>query len=323
MVGKAYGLRFCVLLLLCAAARGGAQQSPQGQPEWVLLEEAKALIADRGDPRLGEALQLLRRAIEQAGSFPEAEMAVAEIYFREGALALAEERLDKALQAAEILRVPEDRYQILYRLAEIYEIQDRYHDMEEALLRIVGGQPEFSSSPEAQRFRSAFLAIFLSRGLNQTLRLYRLEGASFALQAHAKLGWFYYRTGRFEPVSILHSLAALDIVITESVKELRQVNPSFEFRSLGEYLDAAVKRENIRSYLSESGLFGIAYHLGAAAYPAGHRSRAREIWRLLADLKLDRGLLGNYGELSRRQLQAPWVDPFINPSSRRIEYPQN
>ena len=319
-MARAYGLLFCILL---GSAPGLRAQAPQAPPDWVLLEEAKALIADRADPRLGEALDLLRRAIEQAGAFPEAEMAVAEIYFREGALALAEERLRKALEASQRLRVPQDRYAILYRLAEIYEIQNRYYDMEEALLGIVREQNEFSSAPEAQRFRNAFLAAYLSRGLNHVLRLYRMDEASFALRAHAKLGWFYYRTGRFDPASILHSLAALDIMITESVREIRLVDPSFEFKTLGEYLDIALKRENIRSYLSESEFFSVAYHLGAAANPAGYRTRAREIWRFVADLRLEARLLGTFGELSRRQLQAPWVDPYINPSSRRIEYPQN
>lgn len=320
MVARASGLVFCILL--CAASAAPAQaQAPR--EDWVLLEQARALIADRADPRLGEALDLLRRAIEQAGTFPEAEMAVAEIYSREGALGLAEERLRKALEAEQLLRVPEDRFAILYRLAEIYETQNRYYDMEEALNLIVGAQPEFASTPEAQRFKNAFLSAYLSRGLDQVLRLYRLDGAVFALRAHAKLGWFYYRTGRHDPASILHSLAALDIMITESVKEIRLLDPNFEFRNLGQYLDAAWKRENIRSFLSEGEFFSAAYHLGAAAYPAGHRARAREIWRFVAGLRLQAPQLGGYAELSRRQLQAPWVDPLINPSSRRIEYPQN
>jgi tetratricopeptide (TPR) repeat protein len=320
VVSRAYGLLLCILLCGTPGARAQAQ-APQA--DWVLLEEARALIADRANPRLGEALDLLRRAIEQAGTFPEAEMALAEIYSREGALGLAEERLRKALEAEKLLRVPDDRFAILYRLAEIYETQNRYYDMEQALARIVGEQAEFSSTPEAQRFQNAFLSAYITRGLDHLLRLYRLDGATFALRAHAKLGWFYYRTGRHDPASILHSLAALDIMITESVREIRLVDPNFEFRSLGGYLDVAWKRENIRSFLAEQEFFSAAYHLGAAAYPAGHRTRAREIWRFVAGLRLEDRQLGGYGELSRRQLKAPWVDPLINPSSRRIEYPQN
>jgi tetratricopeptide (TPR) repeat protein len=318
VVSTARGLCFCILLFLAA---GLYAQSPPPPDAWVLLEQAQTLIAD--DSRMGEALDLLRRAIEAAGNFPEAEMAVAEIYFREGALALAEERLRKALDHRESLRVPEDRFAILYRLAEIYEIQKRYYEMEKALLAITGEQQEFAETVEAQRFRNAFLAAYLSRGLDHLLRLYRQEDASFALRAHAKLGWFYYRTGRFDPGSILHSLAALDIIITEGVREIRQVDPTFEFKNLGDFVEVALKRENLRSFLAESGFFSIAYYLGTADHPAGYLTRAREIWKLLAGLRLEPQLLGSFGELSRRQLKKPWVDPYINPSSRQIEYPDN
>ncbi len=57
---------------------------------------------------------------------------------------------------------------------------------------------------------TALLRSYLTRGLDRTLRLYRLEDAGFALAAHAKLGWFDYRTGRYEPASLQHSLFALD-----------------------------------------------------------------------------------------------------------------
>jgi len=320
----ARGVLLLCLLLWAAPGLRAQVPEPAGQPDWALVEEAKALIEDPVEPRLGEALELLRRAIEQqAGTFPEAEMAVAEIYFREGALALAEERLLRALAAAQRLRVPEDRFAIRYRLAEIYERQERYYDMEETLLAITGEQAEFSNAPQAQRFQDAFLRAYRSRGLDQLLRLYRLEGAAFALRAHARLGWFHYRTGRFEPSSILHSLAALDIMVTESVRELRLVDPTFEFRSLGQFLEVGLRRPNIRSFLRDGGFFGVAYHLAASTWAAGQRAQARELWRLLAGLRLEPSLLGDFGELSRRQLRSPWVEPLLNPSSRRIEYPQN
>jgi len=320
VVIRAIRLLFCIILFYSPLAYAQSTPAPDA---WVLLEQAKTLIADRADPQLGEALDLLRRAIETAGIFPEAEIVMAEIYFREGALALAEDRLQKALEGSSSLRVTQDRYAILYRLAGIYEIQNRYYEMEKALLAIVNEQAEFSTAPASQRFRNAFLTAYLSRGLDHVLRLYRMDDASFALQAHAKLGWFYYRTGRFEPASILHSLSALDIIVTESVQEIRLVNPTFEFSTLAGYLEVALKRENIRGFLTESGFFGIAYHLGTACRPAGHLSRAREIWGLLAGIRAEPELIGSYVDLSRRQLQAPWVDPYINPSSREIEYPED
>ena len=216
--------------------------------------------------------------------------------------------------------MPEDRIAVKYRLAEIYEIENRYAEMEKTLLGIVSDQPAYSQPP-AERLRNALLNSYLSRGLDQTLRLYRIENSAFALKAHAKLGWFYYRTGRFQPASMLHSLIALDIVIAESVQELRLVKPTYEFTTLKDFLEETLQRENIRQFLAESEMFSIAYHLAAASRPAGYPARASEIWSLLGGLQVDRAILSSFGELSRRQLRSPWVDPYINPSARSIEYP--
>ena len=287
---------------------------------WILLEEARALIADRENPDLGEALRLLRRAIEQQAYFPEAEAAVGEIYLQEGALEQAKTQFQKVLQPeyAALLRVPEERYRVLYLLADIQETQAKYADMQKSLEQILQDQPAYASM-EQQRFRDTFQASYLKWGLDRTLQLYRLEDGGFALSAHAKLGWFAYRTGRYEPASIRHSLFALTTVVTEAMLELRRTNPSYEFESLGEFLRAASRRDTIRSYLVESGFSRIAYYLAAATFEAGHAARARQLWRVLADGGLDSSVAGSYAELARRQLRSPTTEPLINPSPRRLD----
>jgi hypothetical protein len=165
------------------------------------------------------------------------------------------------------------------------------------------------------------LRAYLVRGLDQVFRLYRLENARFAQSAYSKLGWFYYRWGRFEPASIMHSLLALDIMITEAVAEIRRFSPLYEFKTLEDFLDVAMKRENVRDYLVESDFFRVAYYLAAATFAAGHPSRASETFRLLAGSRAPVTDIGPYRDLARKQLKSPWVEPYLNPSARRIEYP--
>jgi tetratricopeptide (TPR) repeat protein len=303
--------------LLLALAPGLRAEDPV-EP-WILLEEARALIADRENPDLGEALRLLRQAVEQRAFFPEAEMAIGDIYLQEGALELAETQYRKVLRPEYLdgLRVGEDRYRVLYSLAEIQEIRGEYAEMQKSLEEILQKQPEYADQGQ-QRFRTALLRSYLTRGLDHALRLYRLEGAGFALAAHAKLGWFNYRTGRYEPASLQHSLFALDSIVTEAMVELRLTDPTYEYRSLTDFLRAALRREAVRIYLTESGFFRIAYYLAAAASAAGHASRAAELWRVLADGGWDPAVAGEYPELARRQLRHPTAEPLINPSARRL-----
>jgi tetratricopeptide (TPR) repeat protein len=310
--------RIGTLLLLLALA-AGLQAQPQAAP-WILLEEARALIDDRENPDMGEALRLLRQAIEQQTLFPEAELAIGEIYLREGALQPAEAQFEKVLRKeySDLLRVPEDRYRVLYLLAGIQETQGRYADMQKSLEQVLQGQPEYASRDQ-QRFRDAFLRSYLDRGLDRTLKLYRLEDSGFALAAHAKLGWFDYRTGRYEPASILHSLFALTTVVTEAMLELRRVDPNYEYESLEGFLRAGSRREAVRLYLAESGFFRIAYYLAAATYQAGHAAQARRLWRVLAEGGWEPALAGEYPGLARRQLASPSAEPLLNPSPRRLD----
>jgi hypothetical protein len=309
-------MRIAFLFLSLAA---GLQAQSAVAP-WILLEEARALIADRENPDMGEALRLLRQAIEQQPTFPEAELTIGEIYLREGALELAKGQFQKVLRPeyADLMRVPEERYRVLYLLADIQETQGQYADMQKSLEQVLQDQQVYAA-PDQQRYRDTFFKSYLDRGLDRTLKLYRLENAGFALAAHAKLGWFAYRTGRYEPASIRHSLFALTTVVTEAMLELRRVDPTYEYESLTDFLRAAVRRESVRGYLAESGFFRIAYYLAAATYEAGHAARARQLWRVLADGGWDPALIGNYAELARRQLRSPAAEPLINPSARRLD----
>jgi hypothetical protein len=78
-------------------------------------------------------------------------------------------------------------------------------------------------------------------------------------------------------------------------------------------------RPAVRIYLIESGFAEMLYYLATATFAAAKPLRAREVWTDIAGL--DPRLAGRYGDLARRQLREPWVDPYLNPSPRIIEYP--
>ena len=141
--------------------------------------------------------------------------------------------------------------------------------MQKSLEQILQDQQAYADKDQ-QRFRDAFLKSYLRRGLDRTLVLYRLENSGFAVAAHAKLGWFDYRTGRYEPASILHSLFALDHRRHGGHDGAAPGRSrTYEFESLARLPArgrAAGKRS--ASYLAESGFFRIAYYLAASTWAA-------------------------------------------------------
>jgi tetratricopeptide (TPR) repeat protein len=309
-----------VLLLLFVSALLPAQTNTFVEA-WFLYEQGKAKLEDPDGPELGEALLSFQEAIaKRGGTFPEAEMAIGDIYFREGAFALAKRQYEKAFELRSGMEIAEEKYTVLYRLADLHEIQELYSDMDKYLQQVLEDQTYFTDE-QNRSFRDAFRSTYEDKGLEHLFKLYRMEGVGFSVTAHAKLGWFYYRTGR--PLAILHSLFALDIMITEAVKELRRVQPDFAFTTMEDFLDAALERENIRQYLISGEFFKTLYYLATATYAASRPSLAEPIWRLLSTYPMESvgPAATTYSDLAARQLESPWVDPYINTSVRKIEYP--
>jgi len=313
---------FCLTAILIFSASPLQAQEQNYVEAWFLYEQGKAKLEDPDGPELGEALLLFQEAIDKrGGTFPEAEMAIGDIYFREGAFALAERQYNKAFELRTGMDIAEEKYTILYRLSELYEIQELYADMQGFLLLALEDQPYFKDD-QFQKFQDAFLSTYFEKGLGHLFKLYRLDGVAFAVPAHAKLGWFYYRTGR--PAAILHCLFALDIMVNEAVKELRRIDPEFVFTTVEAFLDASRERKNIREFLIAGEFFKTMYYLAASTYAASYPSRANLIWLILASYPLESidPSATTYRDLSRRQLDSPWIDPYINPSARKIDLPR-
>lgn len=304
-------------MLAGVGQHAAAQADSSRDQAWVLYEQGRARQEDRDKPEPGEALYLYRQAIERAGIFPEAEMAIGEIFFREGAYALAEEQFKKALATSPAFLIPEQKYLVRYRLADLYELQERYSEMEKQLLAILVDQSQWVQTSPLQ-LTDVIGQTYLRRGIDQVFTIYRMNDSAFATAAHAKLGWMTYRAGRFD-VSITHSLFALDIVVSEAVREIRRTVPDFEYSTLEKFAATALPRPAVRTYLKESAFSEMLYYLATATHAGGRTQRAREVWSSIA--ALDPELSGRYAELSRRQLRSPWVDPYLNPSPRLIEYP--
>jgi tetratricopeptide (TPR) repeat protein len=322
---KTLSIFLALLLVLPAAAVSG--QGNDFVEAWFLYEQGKAKLEDPGEAELGEALLLFQEAIEKrGGTFPEAEMAVGDIYFREGAFALAKRQYEKAYELRTNMEVAADKYTVLYRLSELHEIQELYADMQEYLLAVLEDQPYFSEQ-RYRSFRDAFLSTYFEKGVDHLFMLYRMYGVAFAAPAHTKLGWFYYRSGLYSPSAVTQCLYALDIVISDVVEEIRRVQPEFVFSTVRDFLDTAFERDYLGQYILDSRFFQNLYYLAAATYAASYPGLANTIWRLLANYPLDREAAADessliYVQLARRQLQSPWIDPYLNPSPRRIEYPE-
>jgi len=267
-------------------------------PGWLLFEQGKAWA---GQGEFGKALQCFKDAILDAGVMPEADAAIADVYRAEGEFLLAERHYQRAYNLRNALVVPSQRYDILLRWAGLYEDQEMYSQMETKLFLVVADD----RWSQGEQLAIQVERNYVDKGLDHVLALYRFDSA-FATSAHSRLGWFYYRTGRY-PQALHHLLYAVILQVSEGAEFLKQRDADAVVTSLAGFFEAASSDRDLRAWLDASTLSQDLYYLSAAAWELGHPTRARDAWKILASLKD----AGKFADLSKRQLAKPFREPFL------------
>jgi tetratricopeptide (TPR) repeat protein len=272
----------------------------------------------------GEALEIFRTI--QAGGliYPEADIATGDVYRIEGETELARRHYERAYAQKQLLRVPDDRFTILYRLESLFRDSDRYADMEESLLRVLREDSQYYEAVYLAS-RDAMRELFFETGLDRLLQLYRFPD-NLAVRAHSRLAWYYSRSG--QPVSaVTHALFAIVTKVTETIEALTEGTPSYRFSEpdsvarrrttpsalpwpdTAALLSLAFREQEVRAYLNASGLAEDLYNLGVALFLSGELELARNVWQLLASSPLE----GRPRDMADRQLVSPFAEPPIGP----------
>ena len=302
MRGKIAAIAALVLIVLSQGIQGQGTLSRS----WLLYEQGNASFARN---EYGEALQQYKDAIGVAGIFPEAEMAIGDVYKAEGEFGLAQIQYEKAYNLNKAFYVASSRYDVLYKLARLFEDQELYKLMEDRLVTIVEDDKHFQETPNLQ-MRTQVERNYLEKGLDHVLLLYNFSDP-FATDAHSKLGWFYYRTGRYSQ-AVSHLLYSTVNRVSQINGYLREADVDYQFSTLQDMLTAVQKSPDLKSFVSGGDLYKDLYYLAGSTYANGYPEHAVTLWRLIASFPE----AGTYQGLSRKQIRTPSVEPLIGASTK-------
>jgi tetratricopeptide (TPR) repeat protein len=268
---------------------------------WFVYEQGNALFA-RGD--FGQALKFYKDAIGIAGIFPEAEMGLGDVYLAEGEFNIARAQYEKAYNLRNAFYIADSKYDVLYRLAHLFENQELYKLMEDRLAAIVADDRHFTETPNSQ-MKTQIEKNYLQKGLDHVLELYSFSDA-FAMNAHSKLGWFYYRSGRFSQ-AISQLLYSTISRVSQVNQYLREADIDYQFSTLQDMLAAVGQSPQLAGYVSSSDFFKDLYYLAGATFANGFPTHAIALWKLVAG----QAGAGVYQEMSRKQLRKPATEPLL------------
>jgi hypothetical protein len=272
---------------------------------WFVYEQGNASFARK---EYGQALKFYKDAIGMAGIFPEAEMGLGDVYLAEGEFTIARVQYEKAYNLRNGFYIAETKYDLLYKLAHLFENQELYKLMEDRLGDITVDDKHFAESQNSQ-LRTQVEKNFLQKGLDHVLLLYGFNDA-FAVNAHSKLGWFYYRTGRFSQ-AISHLLYSTIDRVGQINGYLRESDVDYQFSTLQDMLAAVAASPELARYVADSDLFKDLYYLAGATFANGYPAHAMTAWKLIAG----QAGAGMYQELSRKQIRKPTIEPLLGSSA--------
>jgi tetratricopeptide (TPR) repeat protein len=258
-------------------------------PVWVYLKLGEKAYRER---ELGDALRYFRLALGSGIDVPEALVGIGTVYQEEG----------DAISRREAFRVPDEFFQALYRLADVYRVQRRYRDYEETL-RAVVSEDAYHTVPEQRALASAMGAAVRSKDLDKLLELYR-SGIDFSTRAYRELGVFYYESGRYGH-AIDHLMIATVKIFTAALEELSRIDPDYRYTGVSRTLDDALAVPVIRNFVLAEDLFRTLYYLGAALYAESRNGSVRSIWALV----MNRSEAGLWAAKARRQYASPFIEP--------------
>ncbi len=312
-----WALRFFLLIVFSVCC--GAQEIP-----WVLLERGKAAFESRD---ITTAMEYILEAVETMDEYPEAEYWLGRVYAAQGQAVMAEEQYRRALNLAIYLRVPDDRFQILYSLAELLLKTGGSRRSESELILMEIADSEGASSSSEVELEHRYIEYFVTRGLDELLYLYRSELRQ-SLKARRMLGEIAWEDGRYRS-SLLHSLRTILSLLSTVSGQYREYRPEWRFdinleedarypdrdvRYPGDLDGAAELLELVRDHyplllqwLGDSGFWPQFYLLSVSLYAEGYVERAESLWRFLAENEISRSVSGRWGLLARRQLEEPFI----------------
>jgi len=257
-----------------------AQPAPEPDqlPSWVLFGLGQQAYEEK---RFGEATVFFRQAVDRRGIYPEAEAALARIASQGEGLALQEAQLQKALDERGLLQVPDDRYALLYALADLRLRADAGTSVEkgEAALEtwreILHDDTAYRAVEESGGLDGYFNALMARAsvvnlktatgpnqtenlvGLNRLLYLYR-HPLGFSLRAHQEIAALSVKNRAYKKAGG-HSLFALTGIFSTVIDQAKVVHPDYVFRTLDElFADPASevylgKPQGVREASSQAG----------------------------------------------------------------------
>lgn len=232
-----------------------------------------------------ESISKLLEYIKGTEVYPEAQKLIGDIYKLEGEYEFAEEYYKMALKNEDFLDIPDEKYEILYMLADISRLQNDSEQMEIRLLNVL---------TEDNSFKDVTLQKAILRTLKQNKKesveklftLYRADNY-YSLKAYNELTEYYYKKGEQDKSLTFACLFAITS-FSKIYETIQLRNFDYEYEDLGTFLQEASYYNDIVQWGSENYVWKSFNILARYANEYGYTTFAKELLKVLVQYSPER-----------------------------------
>jgi len=174
--------------------------------------------------------------INENSEYPEAQKIIGDIYKLEGEYSFAEEYYLMALNNKEILDIPDEKYEILYMLADLSRLKNDDEQMETRLLNIIADDENFR---DEALFNAMFNTIKTNKSdsVEKFFTLYRAT-SYYSLDAYNQLKEYYFEKGEAEKALRFSALSTIT-GFSKIIDILYSRNISYSYTNLNDFFQEA------------------------------------------------------------------------------------
>lgn len=226
------------------------------------------------------SMKRLLEFIKNRADYPEADYFSGKIYQLEGEYDVAEKLYLKAYSRADILDVPDEKYDILYALSDISFVKKDFKHYEEYLVLIVSFDPNYKN---ASFINSIKRTIRSKKGnsVEKFFKMYRADNYRL-LNAYFALSEYYQKRGELDRALSVASLGCLT-GFTKVYNVVKKRSPEFEYKNLASLLQEASFYYDIVDWGKENNVWKGFNDFAEYVLDSGNAYFANNLYAVLKD----------------------------------------
>lgn len=215
-------------------------------------------------------------------AFPEADYITGRIYFIQGEYKQAMSFFEKAYKKINLLEIPDERFSIIYSIADTAGLLGQHDMQEKYLLLVLTEDPTFGSTVlESSKLKAMVNTIIKEKTTDKFFRLYRVN-KEIALKAYRDLSKIYIEAGN-KKRSLTTSALAANIAITTLSEMLAKADFSYTYSNFKDVLIRTGKHINIKQWAEEKKLWEVFINFADALEVNGYEVQAIDMYHKIAE----------------------------------------